>query len=69
MQLPFPQLAHAGCDAVDLHRRQELQRERLGPGRTKLAYAGEGVVIGERQNLDAGRRGLGHELGWLEDAV
>ena len=40
-----------------------------GPGRTELADSGQGVVVGESQDPDAGRGSGIDQCSWLEHAV
>ena len=70
------------CDAVaeDVHvlvgvpQRADLDRRNdphamVGPGAQRLSDAGDRVVVGQREQLDAGLCGCGDDVGWVEDAI
>ena len=54
VELALPQPEVAGDDGIDLDARDERQAGRDGIGRGDLAIAGQRVVIGQRQEPDAG---------------
>jgi hypothetical protein len=68
VQLALPEpLAPAG-DGVDLDARNQLEPRR-GERGGGFPVAGEAVVVGDREEANAGRGGLARELGRLEHAV
>ena len=62
VEFAFPELRDARGDAVDLNAGQQLERQRRPPGSDEFARTGEGVVVGQGQDLDSHGRGGINEL-------
>ncbi len=64
----FARRLPVGVDRGDLDRGNHLHAVALARAQ-RLGDAGDGVVVAQRQQLDAGARGALHDLGGLERAV